>query len=257
MKTTQLYLLVLAFFLINGAAQLQSQNSFESETTFQDFDIISMSSKTIDLKSYEINLDDYELEYSIENAPTSITENDAQSNVAAYALSMIAFGVGFGFTEFETLWCLHAEYYLRLALFTNSAIYGALGAGYNGVSGDNFTLNLFDVTLKMLMFAALVKRYQQVKVLYGLFGRYGFGTETFNDGFKTDLTRLVVGLIVGFQILISPQWSFMIQTNILNYQEQTRKYDNVEIKNDTTWGLINKNNILAFSLVYTLANSKQ
>jgi hypothetical protein len=107
------------------------------------------------------------------------------------------------------------------------------------------------------MFAALVKRYQQVKILYGLFGRYGFGTETFNDGFKTDLTRLVVGLIVGFQILISPQWSFMIQTNILNYQEQTRKYDNVEIKNDTTWGLINKNNILAFSLVYTLANSKQ
>ncbi|WP_323787492.1 hypothetical protein [Psychroserpens sp.] len=257
MKTKLLFLMTFAFFLINSATQLQSQNLYENEITFQDLDIASISSQTIDLKSYEVNIDDYELDYSVENAPKSITQNDAQVNAVAYALSMVAFGVGFGFTEFETLWCIHAEYYLRLALFTNSAIYAALGAGYNSINGDNFTANILDVTLKLLMFAALVKRYQQVKFLYGIFGRYGFGSEKFNDGFKTDFTRLVVGLIVGFQILISPQWSFMIQTSVLNYQEQIRKYSGIEIKDNTTWGLINKNNILAFSLVYTFANSKR
>jgi hypothetical protein len=257
MKTKQLYLMLLALFTINAATQLQSQNLFENETTFQDLDVTSMSLNTIDLRTYEINTDDFELEYSIENAPQSITENDAETVVALYAYSMIAFGAGFGFTEFETLWCLHAEYYLRLALIGNAAVYGSLGLGHNSTNADNFTSNITDVFLKVLMFSVLAKQYQQVKLQYGILAKYGFGNYKYNDGYKTDITTLALGIVLGLHILITSQWSFMVQTNLLTYQELTNKFDGGETKSNSTFGLINKSNILAFSLVYTLANSKR
>ena len=257
MKTKQLYLMLLMLFVLNATTQLQSQNLFENETAITDLDISSLSSKTIDLRSYEVNLNDFELEYSIENAPQSITENDAETAVAAYALTMIAFGAGFGFTEFETLWCLHAEYYLRLALLNNAAIYGALGIGHNSVDADNFTSSVTDVFLKVLMFSVLAKQFQQVFFQYGLFARYGFGNNKFNDGYQTDLTILSVGLILGLHILLTNQWSLMVQSNFLTYQEQTNKFEGSEIKSNSTFGLINKNNLLALSLVYTFANSRR
>ncbi|WP_033959482.1 hypothetical protein [Psychroserpens jangbogonensis] len=256
MKTTQLFLMVLAFILINTATQLQSQNLNENEISFQDLDIVSMSSSTIDLRSYEVNIDDYKIAYSVENAPTSITQNDAQVNAIAYALSMAAFGLGFGFNGDQTLWCLHAEYYYRLAMLKRSAVYGALGVAYNGSNSDFVSTSLIDITLKVLMFAQLVKQFQQVRFLYGLAGGYGFGKEKFEDGFTYDITRLTIGIVLGFQIMMAQQWALMIQTNVFNYQEQTRKYEDFETKTFSRWGLINKRNLLAFSLVYTFANSK-
>ena len=254
MKTTQLFLMVLAFILINTATQLQSQNLNENEITFQDLDISSLSYETIDLRSYEINLDDYNLEYSVENAPTSITQNDAQTHAIAYALSMLAFGAGFGINSDQTLWCLHAEYYYRLAMLKRSAVYGALGVTYNGSNSDFISTSLIDITLKVLMFAQLVKQFQQVRFLYGLASAYGFGKEKYEDGFTYDITRLTIGIVLGFQIMLAHQWALMIQTNIFNYQEQTLKNEGFETKTFSRWGLINKRNLLAFSLVYTFAN---
>lgn len=257
MKTKQLFLCVLTLLLINSVTQLQSQNLFENTASFQNLNTFSISSNTIDLESYEVNIDDYELNYSIENAPKSITENDAETAVALYTLSMVAFGAGFGFSEFETLWCLNAEYYLRLALLRNAAIYGALGVGHNSANADNFTTNISDVFLKLLMFSVLAKQYQQVKLQYGLLAKYGFGNYKYNDGYKTDITSLALGLVLGLHILITSQWSFMVQTNLLTYEELTNKFDGGETKSNSTFGLINKSNILAFSMVYTFANSRR
>lgn len=257
MKTKQLFLCVLAFLFINSASQLQSQNLFETTTSLQSLDNYSMTSNTIDLESYEVNIDDYELNYSIENAPKSITENDAKTAVALYAFSMVAFGAGFGFSEFETLWCLHAEYYLRLALLGNAAIYGSLGVGHNSTNADNFTTNITDVFLKVLMFSVLAKQYQQVKLQYGFLAKYGFGNYKYSDGYKADITALTLGIVLGLHVLITSQWSFMVQTNLLTYQELTNKFIGGETKSNSTFGLINKNNILAFSLVYAFANSRR
>lgn len=257
MKTKQLFLIVLAFFLMNGASQLQSQSLFENETTFQNLEFNSLSTETINLKTYEINIDEFALDYSIENAPKSITENDAEEAVLNFALNMVAFGVGFGFNSDQTLWCLNAEYYLRLAMLKNAAVYGALGAGYNGSNSDFLSTSILNVTLKLLMFSQLVKQYQQVRFLYGILGGYGFGKEKFEDGFTYDITRLTLAVVVGFQIMLAQRWALMIQTNIFNYQELTRTYEGFEIKDYSRWALVNKSNLLAFSLVYTFANSKR
>ena len=256
MKTKQLFLFAFAF-LITCAASLQSQNFLVSETPLLDLDVLSVSSNSIDLESYEVNTEDYTLEYSVENAPKSITENDAQSNVVAYALSMIALGAGFGVNADQTLWCLHAEYYLRLAMLNRAAIYGSVGATYNGSSSDFLTTTIFDVTLKVLMFTQLAKQYQQVRFLYGLAAAYGFGKEKFEDGFSYDITRLTMSLVIGFQIMLTQQWALMIQSNLLNYQELTRTFEDFETKAYSRWALINKNNLLALSLIYTFANSKR
>lgn len=256
MKTRKLFLMVLALFLINTASQLQSQNLNENEITFQDLDIVSMSSSTIDLRSYEVNIDDYKLEYSVENATKSITQNDAEANITDYALSMMAFGVGFGLISDQTLWCLHAAYYYRLAMLKRAAVYGALGVGYNGSNSDFVSTTLLEITLKVLMFAQLVKQFKQVRFLYGLAVGHGFGKEKFDGGYSYDITRLTMGIVLGFQIMLAHQWALMIQTNIFNYQEQTAKFEGNENTTYSRWALINKSNLLAFSLVYTFANSK-
>ncbi len=258
MKTKLLPLIVLGFFLINANTELQSQSLFENDMTFQDLDFSSsLTSETIDLRTYEINIDDYKLDYTIEDAPKSITENEAQEMVMNYALSMIAFGAGLGIISDQTLWCLHAEYYMRLAMLKQGAIYGALGAAYSSSSSDYLTANLFDVSLKLLMVSLLVKQYQQVRFLYGLFGGYGFGKDKFDNGYDYDITRLTMGILIGFQIMLTTNWALMIQTNLFNYQELTRKHEDLEFTDYSRWTLINKSNLLAFSLVYTFANSKR
>ncbi len=258
MKTKLLPLIVLGFFLLNANTQVQSQSLFERETTFQNLDFSSsFASETINIRTHEINVDDYKLEYSIEDAPKSITEQDAQEMAINYALNMIAFGVGFGINSDQTLWCLHAEYYQRLAMLKCGTIYGALGAAYNGSNSDFISSTLLEITLKLLMFGQLVKQFEQVRFIYGLLAGYGFGNEEFEDGFKYDITRLTIGLVVGFQILLSHQWALMIQTNLFNYQELTRKYEDIENTDYSRWALINKRNLLAFSLIYTFGNSKR
>lgn len=250
MKTKHLLSMVLLLFLINTTSQLGAQSLFENKMDFNGFDL---ASKTIDLRTYEITLDEA-LQYDVSHIPQSITAYEKQENIVAFAMKMIAFGVGFGFTELETLWCMHAEYYLRLALFQSSAFYASLGAGYNGISGDFLSTNLLDVTLKLLMVSILAKQYQQVRIQYGIFAKYAFGKNKFDDGFKNDITFLTAGVIIGLHILLTTQWSLMVQTNVLTYEEQTNKFDGNESKSNSTFGLINKNNVIALSLVYTFGN---
>ncbi len=258
MKTKLLPLIVLGFLLINTNTKLQSQSLFENNTPLNALDLSSsFTSETIDIRTYDINIDDFKLDYSVENAPKSITEHDAEAMVLNYALSMVAFGAGFGFNSDQTLWCLQAEYYLRLAMLKRAAIYGALGATYDGSSSDFVNSTLLSITLKVLMFAPLVKQFQQVRFIYGVLAAYGFGNEKFEDGFKYDITRLTLGLVVGFQIMLAQQWSLMLQTNIFNYQEQTRTYEEFESKDYSRWALINKRNILAISLIYAFGNSNR
>ena len=252
MKTKHLLAMLLLFFIASSVSQLNAQNTFEYDLNFNQ---LSGTQETIDLRTYEVTLDD-ELQYDISNAPKSITQFDAQQKAVAFALNMIAFGAGFGFTDLETLWCLHAEYYLRLALLQNAAFYGAFGLGYSSVDGDFLNTNLLNVSLKLLMVSLLAKQFQQVFLQYGLFAKYAFGKNKFSDGFKNDLNVLSAGLIVGLHILLTTQWSLMVQTNLLTYEEQTIKNEGNETKTDSTFGLINKNNIIALSLVYTFGNRK-
>jgi len=257
MKTKQLFLMLIALFILNSATQLQSQNLFETNNSFQKFDFKSLESQTISLRNYEVNIDDYKLEYTVENAPKSITENDAQEMVFNHPLSFIAFGAGLGIISDQTLWCLHAEYYLRLAMLKHGTIFGALGASYSASNSDFITATLFDITLKGLMFTQLAKEFKQVAFIYGFALAYGFGSEEFEGGYKYDLTRFTLGLVIGFQIMLTAQWAIMIQTHLFNYQELTRKHEDLEITDYSRWALINKSNILAFSLVYHFANSKR
>lgn len=253
MKIKHLFTMQMLLFLINTTTQLSAQNLFQNEIDFNGFDA---SSETIDLRTYEITLDK-EIQYDFSNSPKSITQNDAQENIAAFALHMIAFGGGFGFTDLETLWCFHAAYYLRFANLSNKAIYAALGFGYNYTDAEFLTVGLLDISLKMLMFSVLSKRFKQVRAQYGFFAKYAFGTNKFQDGFKNDVTRFSYGIVVGLQILLWPQWSLMVQTNLLTVQKQTIKSDGNEITDNQTFGLINKSNLLLLSLVFTLPDSKR
>lgn len=253
MKTRHLLFIVLVL-LFTSNTTVNAQQLFESDTA--NLNSFTIPSETIDIRTYEISLDE-EILYDFANSPKSITEYDAQEDVIAFVMNMIAFGGGFGFTDAETLWCIHAAYYLRLAMLNNSALYGSLGVGYNYTNAEFLTVGLLDITLKALMFSVLSKRYQQVRAQYGIFAKYGFGTNKFEDGFKTDITRLSLGVLVGLHILLSPQWSLMVQTNILTYQEQTTTSGGSEFKDNQTFGLINKNNLLLLSLVFTLPNSRR
>ncbi|WP_299332967.1 hypothetical protein [uncultured Psychroserpens sp.] len=253
MKTRHLLSIVLVLLFI-GNTTVSAQQLFENDTA--NFNSFTIPSELIDIRTYEISLDE-EILYDFANSPKSITEYEAQEEAVAYVMNMIAFGAGFGFTDAETLWCLHAAYYLRLAMLNNSALYGSLGVGYNYTNAEFLTVGLLDITLKALMFSVLSKRYQQVRAQYGIFAKYGFGTNKFEDGFKTDITRLSLGVLVGLHILLSPQWSLMVQTNILTYQEQTTTSGGSEFKDNQTFGLINKNNLLLLSLVFTLPNSRR
>ncbi|WP_204344539.1 hypothetical protein [Psychroserpens algicola] len=253
MKTKHLLSKVLLVFFMSITTVLTAQNVFDTEL---DFNQSILTSETIDLRTYEISLDE-NIQYDFSNAPKSITQNDAQENLAAFAFNMIAFGAGFGFTDLETLWCLHAAYYLRFATFSNKAAYAALGVGYNYTNAEFLTVGLLDLSLRVMMLSVLSKRFQQVRAQYGVFAKYAFGTNKFEDGFKNDLTRFSFGLFVGLHILLTKQWSMMIQTDLLTVEKQTLKSDGNEVTNNQTYGLINKNNLLILSLIFTLPDSKR
>ena len=176
---------------------------------------------------------------------------------AIFPINKLALGAGFGFNSDQTLWCFHAAYLMRLALYQKAALYGSLGVVYNGSSTDFFTASLIDFQLKMLMFHSIT-RYNQVRFLYGALLSYALGVDKFKSGGKTDITRLTAGLVVGLYIILTTQLAIMVQTNIFAYQNQTLKPDSGgEFKDNSTWGLSNKNNLLALSLVWSLGNSNR
>lgn len=253
MKAKHLVTVLLMFIILSIPFFSNGQNSFDADSRSFDFNV---SPETIDIRTYEINLDD-DILYDFSNAPQSITEYEAQDNVIAFAMHMIAFGGGFGFSDLETLWCFHAAYYLRLVMLSNKALYASAGVGYNYTNAEFLTTGLLDISLKVLMFSVLAKRYKQVRAQYGIFAKYAFGTNKFEDGFKNDLTRLSFGVIVGLHILLTTNWSLMVQTNLLTHQQQTIKSDGNEVKDNQTFGLINKANLLLFTLVFTIPDSKR
>ena len=226
-----------------------SQNSFDglqsSEEESTVFSIINVDDLTDGVDIYE--------EDKVFTVDYLETAQDP-AEVALYALTMIAFGAGIGFVDDDTLWCLHAAYFMRLAMYTNSALFASLGIVYSGLSGNSFTRSFIDFQIKLLMFSAFTK-YKQVSFIYGLLLAYGFGSDKFNS-FKSDITRITVGAVIGLSIILSTNWSLMLQTNPFTWISQKTKPDGSsdnEFTDDFTSVLINKQNIVAISLLYNFA----
>lgn len=174
---------------------------------------------------------------------------------SAYKLTatMIALGAGLGFGNDQFIWCLHAAYYLRLATMGNSLFYGSLGLGVSGLSNDFFTRTLLEPTLKFLMFSPITQ-FSQVHFIYGLALAYALGSEKLDSGGKYDITRLTAAFVVGFAIILSTQLTLMLQTNLIAHTRQTVEPDvgGIKTKTNNTWGTINQNNIVFFSLLFRL-----
>ena len=251
MKTKLSYFICFIFLSVIALGNVYSQNLFNPSselTTFNDSymfsENVSFSDNLERINSFSSmleNHDDYELEV-----------HDPQELVR-FASAMFAAGAGLGFGNDQTLWCLHAAYYMRLALYSKSAFYGSLGAVYDGLSADNFNRSLIDIQLKLLMFHAITQ-YSQVHFIYGVMLAYGFGNEKFDAGPNYDVTRLTAALVLGVSLVLTTQLAIMIQTNILTHQRWTQKYNGSECKNNTTIGNINKHSLLLLSLVWTLSN---
>ncbi|MCF7559532.1 hypothetical protein L3X39_02705 [Sabulilitoribacter multivorans] len=177
---------------------------------------------------------------------------------ASFARAMFGITGGLGFISDQTLWCLGAAYYMQLAMYTNSALYASLGAKYSGSSSDFFTSSLIGFQLQMLMFHSITQ-YNQVQFLYGALLAYELGSDKLKSGGgKTDITRLTAGLVVGLYVILSTQIAIMVQTNIFAYQSQTLKPESGgEFKDNTTWFLINKSNLLTLSLIWNLRNANR
>ncbi|XCF06437.1 hypothetical protein ABI125_00940 [Tamlana crocina] len=181
----------------------------------------------------------------------SSLETHDPATAMAFVQNMLAFGAGFGFNSDQTLWCLHASYFMQLAMFSKSALYGSLGFVYSGISTDFYTASFIDFQLKLLMFTALAQN-NLVHFMYGAMLGYGLGADKFKSGGgTTDITRLTAALVLGLNIYLTTRWMLMIQTNALAYQSQTNKPESGgEFKDDFTWGAFNKNNAIIISLIY-------
>lgn len=237
-----------------------SNNAFSQETIFKtildategSFTIAPLIYENQDIASEELFgiSEEFKASYALEDQNTPEV-------AAAFARTLLALGAGVGFGEDDTLWCLHAAYYLRAAMFASTALYVSLGILYSGVSSDFFNRSLLELQFRALLFTPITK-YNQVNFLYGLMLGYGFGADKFDSGGKTDITRLTLALVVGFQIILSTQMSLMLQTNVLSHLRQTNKLDNgSESKFNNTLGFINKNNLLTLSLVWNLARGNR
>ncbi len=254
MKTTQLISTVFFLCLIGTKAPIMAQNIFDEPSL--EMTSIEILPSAVDLKTYEISVDE-EFQYDNTLSPKSITAYEAQNDPIAFALNMIAFGAGFGFSPGETLWCIHAAYYLKMATLGNKALFGSLGVGYNYTNAEFITFGAIDIALKALMFSVLAKQFSQVRAQYGFFANYAFGKNKYNDGFRNNFARLSLGVMVGLHILLTSQWSMMVQTNVLTYQQQTTDSNGIKVKDNQTFGLFNKANLLLLSLVFILPDSKQ
>jgi hypothetical protein len=255
MKTKLCFFVCSAFLLLVVSNNANSQSLYESPTdltTFNSsFDLNQSYTFTNDQESFNFT----EALNSVDETLGLEEEVHDPQDLIRFASTMLAVGAGLAFGDSQTLYCLHAAYYLRLAMYTRSALYGSLGAAFDGLSNDSFTRSLIDLQFRLLMFHAITQ-YRQVHLIYGLMLAYAFGTEKFDGGSKYDITRFTAALVMGFNIILSAQFSIMLQTNILAHQRWTQKLNSSEIENNTTWGFINKNNLLTLSLVWTLANSR-
>ena len=193
-------------------------------------DLYNLDEKTITVDYLEARDDEYTI----------------QEVLTAY---MFAFGIGLAFSDGDTAYCLHANVFFRLAMFTASALYGGLGLVYDGLSADSFTQNLFGVAGYLLMFSALTK-YKEVFLIYGLKALYGFGKQDFDGDFEYDITQFTLSAMIGFMFMLSPAWSIALYTPIVTYLSLTQKYDGDEFKDDNTFFTFNKGAVALFSLVY-------
>ncbi|WP_406685272.1 hypothetical protein N1F78_05985 [Seonamhaeicola sp. MEBiC1930] len=248
-------ILLLLVFSGNIYSQNFSENLFESQKDLTSFvDTFELDTSV----SYDYDESTTEFEFNTEsplNAEITLEPQSAEELIV-FASTMIALGAGIGFGEDQTLWCLHAAYYMRLAMYTKSALFGSFGVVLDGFSGNSFTRNLMDFQFKLLMFHAITK-YYQVHFIYGAMLAYAIGSEKFDAGSKYDLTRLTAALVLGFNIILTSQLAIMLQTNILAHQNWTQKLDDMESKSNSTLGFINKQNLFVLSLVWTIANSRR
>lgn len=254
MKTKHPNFVYIALLLFFSGNLFSQDNIFKTiaETTKDGFAIESYVEENLDLASNELFgiSEEFRETYELEDQNT-------QEVAAVFARTLLALGAGIGFGDDDTLWCLHAAYYLRAAMFNNSALYVSLGILYSGLSSDSFSRSLLEIQFRSLMFTPIT-RYNQVNFLYGLMLAYAFGADDFDGSGKTDFTRLTLALVVGFQIILTSTLSLMLQTNVLAHVQNTFKPEGGgEFKTDNTWGFINKNNILALSLVWNLARSQR
>ncbi|WP_299121348.1 hypothetical protein [uncultured Winogradskyella sp.] len=246
MKTKFSYVIstvFLCFFM-----QLNAQSEF-----FNDLNLNQKEIKAEDFTNVETGyiLDDFK--FFTENKPelSLIAYEEQKPEDIIFAMQMLAIGAGLGLGEDETLWCLHAAYYYKLRQFQRSALYASLGLTYNGLSIGDTTQSLVDLQLKFLMFHT-ISRLNEIRLIYGLLGGYGFGSEKFNS-LTTDFTRITLAVIVGFQLMLSTRWSLALETNLVAHNRWTFKPESGgEFKNDFTNFLINKNNLLTLSLIFNL-----
>ncbi len=238
------YLLVLAFLTV---APLSAQDHFDYSITEENSDYLFGNVYVEDLKN-EIDL------YTLDDKTITVdyyeardVEYTVQEVLAAY---MLAMGLGLGFGEGDTSYCLHATVFLRLAMFTTAALYGGIGLLYDGQSTDFLTQSLFGITGYLLMYSALTK-YREVFLIYGLRALYGFGTQDVENSVKFDITQFSISAMLGFMFMLSPQWAIMLYTPLITYLSFKQEYDGNESKDNSTFFNINKNAVVLFSLVYT------
>ena len=254
MKTRHSYIFCAVVLFLISSSLFSQDNIFQTilETTQNSFTVASFEEENNETVSNELFgiTDEFRSDYVIED------QNTAEV-AAVFARTLLALGAGIGFGDDDTLWCLHAAYYLRAAMFAKTALYVSMGILYSGLSSDSFNRSLLEIQFRGLMFTPIT-RYNQVNFLYGLMLAYAFGADDFSGGGKTDFTRLTLALVVGFQIILTSTLSLMLQTNVLAHVRNTFKPENGgEFETDNTWGFINKNNILALSIVWNLAKSSR
>ena len=197
--------------------------------------------------------------YDFEDTTKGISTYNAHDPLGIetiFAASMLGVGLGAGFGEDETLWCLHAAYYMRLAMFTKAALYGSFGIVYDGSKINDVTQNLIDLQLKFLMFRTLTQLHE-VSLVYGALFAYGFGTEKFS-GYNRDITRFTAAAVLGLSIILNPRFSLLAQTYLFSYQNTKFKPDNGnDFEVDSTFAFINKRNLLTLSLLINLQRNRQ
>ncbi|MDH7913777.1 hypothetical protein [Winogradskyella sp. SYSU M77433] len=246
MKQKILYSVLILLFSLSYKIQAQSNS-------LTDFKFNKKEIKAEDFTNIETDYILEDFKYYLENKPelsTKVNEQIKPEDIV-FALQMLSVGAGVAFGEEQTSWCLQAAYYYRLKLFQRSALYTSLGAMYSGYSYDDLSENLIDLQLRIIMFHT-ISTLNEIRLLYGLLAGYGFGNEKYND-YKTDITRLTLAAVVGFQLMLSTTWSLALETNILAYNSLKYKPDGGgEYKDNSTYFFINKNNLLTLSLLFNL-----
>lgn len=244
------YLFLIGVLLAPTAfAQIDSSSSYFQQ--FQDEVAVMNTFKaenfvnTFEVPSFENDV--VTVDYEALNPPQDQVE---------FLKSMLALSAGFGLIESQTLWCLGASYFYNLRTWQTMALYGALGFMYSGFSNDGVSQNIVDFQLQLLMFTTIMKL-QEIRFVYGLLVGYGLGTEKF-DNFKYDINRFTLAAVLGLQLLMSPRWSLLLQTNVFAYQSLKLKPESGGEFSDNVTGLfLNKNSLLTLSVLFYLGNRSQ